>query len=76
MLLKSFGMAQRFLIQSGDESRYQKSLGPVVTPEGITILLLRRLSRGVFRDGTINLIEVFERVVERLVSSQSHHLPN
>lgn len=67
-ILKDFERAQRFLIQGGDESRYQQSLGPVVTPEGIMILLLRRLSHGVHRDGTIDLIELYERVVERLVS--------
>lgn len=65
---EDFALAQRFLIQGCDEDRYHKSLGPVVTPEGITILLLRRLIRGVYRDGTVNVVEILERVIERLVS--------
>jgi hypothetical protein len=64
----SLRQAQKYLIEEADQSAPDAGLGPVVTPEAITLLLLERLSRGVYRNGTINILEIYERIVEKLVS--------
>ena len=60
-------LAQKYLIEEADQSALDAGLGPVVTPEAITLLLLERLSRGVYRNGTVNVLEIYERIVEKLV---------
>lgn len=59
-------MAQNYLIAATDES--DKGLGPIVTPEAILLILLERLSRGVYKNGSIDVIDLYERIVEKLVS--------
>lgn len=61
-------LAQKYLIEEADQSALDAGLGPVVTPEAITLLLLERLSRGVYKNGFINVLEVYEKIVEKLVS--------
>ena len=63
--LSNLKKAQNNLIEAAD---FDKGLGPVVTPEGITILLLERLSQGVYEDGSIDVTELYEKIVEKLVS--------
>lgn len=62
-------LAQKYLIEEADQSALESGLGPVVTPEAINLLLLERLSHGVYRNGTINVVELYERIVEKLVSA-------
>ena len=42
-------------------------IGPVVTPEAIAITLLDRLSFGVFHQGTLDIIHLYEACLEHLV---------
>jgi hypothetical protein len=55
------------LIVEADEINHDKVLGPVVTPEAIIILLLERLSRGVYQNATIDVIDLYEKIVSRIV---------
>jgi hypothetical protein len=59
--------AQDYLIAAADDDALGKSLGPVVTPEAILLLLLERLSRGVYKNGSIDMMDLYEKVVEKLV---------
>ena len=56
---------QLIVEQSGDA--HNVGLGPVVTPEAIMLLLMRRLARGVYEERTINVVEVYEKCLENLV---------
>lgn len=42
-------------------------IGPVVTPEAITITLMQRLVSGTFREGNIDVISLYEACLEHLV---------
>lgn len=42
-------------------------VGPVVTPEAITITLMQRLASGVFCEGTVDVISLYEECLEHLV---------
>jgi hypothetical protein len=68
LVQKNLRTAQSYLIAAADESTLDKGLGPVVTPEAIILLLLERLSRGVYKNGSISITEIYEKVVEKLVS--------
>ncbi|KAL8951301.1 MAG: hypothetical protein Q9222_002723 [Ikaeria aurantiellina] len=46
----------------------RKSLGPVVTPEGVVLLMIERLIQGVHRNGKVNVINILEECLEQLVS--------
>jgi hypothetical protein len=63
--------AENCLIVASDGCMFEKGLGPVVTPEAIILLVLERLSKGVYKGGTIDIIDVYERVVEKLVRHDS-----
>ena len=56
------------LIKEADGRDKNGSIGPVVTPEAITIALLERLACGVLRHGTIDIIHLYEECLEHLVS--------
>jgi hypothetical protein len=68
MVENNIRRAQDYLIAGADYGALEASLGPVVTPEAILLLLLERLSRGVYRDGTVNVLEIYEKLVEKIVS--------
>lgn len=68
LVQKNLRMAKSYLIAAADESTLDKGLGPVVTPEAIILLILGRLSRGVYEDGSVSVTEIYEKVVEKLVS--------
>ena len=55
------------LIVEANEINHDKDLGPVVTPEAIIIMLLERLSRGVYLDGTVDVMDLYEKIVEKIV---------
>lgn len=57
------------LIKEADGRDKNGNIGPVVTPEAITIALLERLARGVFRNGTVDIIHLYEECLEHLVYS-------
>jgi hypothetical protein len=64
-------VAKARLIVEADEINHDKEFGPVVTPEAITIMLLERLSRGVYHNATIDVLDLYEKIVEKIV-----RLPN
>ena len=43
-------------------------IGPVLTPEAILIMQLERLVCGVYKDGNVDMIKVYEECLEHLVS--------
>ena len=55
------------LIREVDGRDKNGNIGPVVTPEAITISLLERLSSGVLGCGTIDIINLYEDYLEHLV---------
>ena len=57
------------LIKEADGRDKNGSIGPVVTPEAVTIALLERLACGVLRNGTIDIIHLYEECLEHLVRS-------
>jgi hypothetical protein len=59
--------AKARLIVEANEINHDKDLGPVVTPEAIIIMLLDRLSRGVYLNGTVDIMDLYEKIVEKIV---------
>ena len=55
------------LIKEADGRDKNGNIGPVVTPEAISIALLGRLSAGVLHDGSIDIIHLYEECLEHLV---------
>ena len=66
-MYKYLERSKDYLIAEAKEGSQEQDLGPTITPEAIILILLDRLSRGVFQDGTIDIIEIYEIVVEKLV---------
>lgn len=64
---------QLIVEQSGDA--HNVGLGPVVTPEAIMLLLMRRLAQGVYEDRTINVVDLYEKCLENLVLNLPSLLP-
>src|SRR4051794_16288786 len=60
-------VAKARLIVEADEINHDKGLGPVVTPEAIIIMLLERLSRGIYHNATIDVLDLYEKIVEKIV---------
>lgn len=60
----------RLVVEAGGASS-DKGISPVVSPEAIIIMLLDRLSQGVYDEGTIDVIELYEKIVEKIVSTYS-----
>ena len=67
---KFLRLARDQLIRKADGKDKNDTIGPVLTPEAITITLMRRLVSGVFRSGTIEIINLYEECLEHLVSYQ------
>ena len=55
------------LVKEADGRDKNGNIGPVVTPEAITITLLERLASGVIRNGTVDIIHLYEECLENLV---------
>ena len=55
------------LIREADGRDNNGTIGPVVTPEAITIALLDRLGSGVAHSGTLDIIHLYEECLENLV---------
>ena len=45
-----------------------ENVGPVLTPEAIFIMVMERLVRGVFGNGNVEVIAIYEECLEHLVS--------
>ena len=57
------------LIREINGERKDNMVGPVLTPEAISIALMGRLVRGVYEWGTVDIISVYENCLEVLVSN-------
>lgn len=57
------------LIKEADGRDKNGNIGPVVTPEAVTIALLERLACGVLRNETVDIIHIYEICLEHLVCS-------
>ena len=62
------------LIRKADGRDQNDTIGPVLTPEAITITLMRRLVSGVFGSGSIEVISLYEECLEHLVILSLHSL--
>ena len=62
------------LIKEATGSVAGENVGPVLTPEAILIMLMERLVHGVFGNGTVEVIAIYEECLEHLVSSIRHKL--
>lgn len=65
---RSLADAKAQLIVEADDMIPEKGLGSVVTSEAIVIMLLQRLSAGVYNEEKIEILELYERTVEDIVS--------
>lgn len=64
---KLLEQAKNELISEATGAAPGENIGPVLTPEAILILLMERLVHGVFRDGSVDVINIFEECLEHLV---------
>lgn len=62
------------LIKEADGRDKNGNIGPVVTPEAITIALLERLTSGVLGNGTVDIIHLYEECLEHLVHAPSMNM--
>ena len=60
-----------YLVAEAEEVIRDQSLGPTMTRESIVIILFDRLSRGVYRNGSMDVVAIYEQVLEKLVERQS-----
>ena len=65
---KFLNQARDKLIAEATGSVPGKDLGPVITPEAIMIVLFERLAHGVYGTGTVDVINIYEECLEKLVS--------
>ena len=59
------------LIREADGRDENDTIGPVLTPEAITITIIERLVSGVYHSGTLDIIGLYEACLEHLVSIKS-----
>ena len=64
---KFLRVARDQLIKKADGKDKNDTIGPVLTPEAITITLMRRLVSGVSGSGSIEIINLYEECLEHLV---------
>ena len=67
---KFLNQARDKLIAEATGSVPSKDLGPVITPEAIMIILFERLAYGVYGTGTVDVINILEECLEKLVSGE------
>lgn len=60
------------MVLYGGQAQVQTILGPAVTSEGVLIMLLDRLSQGVCGTGTMDFLDVYQYVIDNLVSRTIH----
>lgn len=72
--LKLLKTARNQLIRGADGRNSNDIIGPVLTPEAIVITLMERLVSGVFANGTVDIIRLYEECLERLVPFPLQHL--
>lgn len=65
--LASLDKARDQLIREADGRDRNDTIGPVLTPEAISIAVMERLVSGVFRSGTVDIIGLYEECLEYLV---------
>lgn len=73
--VSSYGNKARKLLETARDELISEAggapvfegIGPVLTPEAISIKLLERLVCGVFRSGNVDVIRIYEECVEQLV---------
>ena len=68
---ESLQLARDQLIKEVDGQNRNDNIGPVITPEAITIALLGRLASGVLHDGAFDIILLYEEYLEYLVCRKS-----
>ena len=66
--------ARNQLIAEAVGATPSNSLDLLVTPESILIMIMERLTRGVFGTGSVNIINVLEECLEKLVSVCSRRI--
>ena len=66
--LKLFATARDELIVEASGVTSGESIGPVLTPEAVLLMQLERLVCGVYRNGNVDMIKVYEECLEHLVS--------
>ena len=64
---KFLQVARDQLIKNADGKDKNDKISPVLTPETITLTIMRRLVSGVFGCGTIDIINLYEECLEHLV---------
>jgi hypothetical protein len=69
--IKEMERARDDLIVEAGEFERDPPLGPMVTREAVTIMLLDRLSQNVHGTGSFHVGDIYERVIEKLVSHSS-----
>jgi hypothetical protein len=57
--------SQLIIEQGGDV--HNVGLGPVVTPEAILLLTIRRLALGIWRRGSVDVVDLYAKCLEKLV---------
>ncbi len=60
-------LARDQLIREADGRDDNDTIGPVLTPEAITITIIQRLVSGVYRSGALDIIGLYEECLEHLV---------
>ena len=77
-VLKSFNEARELLETARDELIVEASgvapgehIDPVLTPEAILIMHMERLVSGVYKGGNVNIVNILEECLERLVGIES-----
>ncbi|KAL9130007.1 MAG: hypothetical protein Q9217_001691 [Psora testacea] len=69
--LAFFEVARDQLIREADGRDNNDTVGPVLTPEAISIAVMERLVSGVYRSGTVDVIGVYEECLEHLDKYQT-----
>ena len=59
--------AKNQLISEADGAAVNEKVGPVLTPEAITFMLLERLTGGVYGNDSVRVIDIYEECLEALV---------
>ena len=68
---ESLQLARDQLIKEVDGQNRNDDIGPVITPEAITIALFDRLASGVLHDGALDIILLYDEYLEYLVCRES-----
>ena len=55
------------LIKEADGRDKNGNIGPVVTPEALSIMLLERLASGVLHNGNLDIVDLYKECLEHLV---------